>query len=187
MNKFSALGGVALLVVACQAHALTPLYELPQVTVTGNAIQPVPPGATWAEPLGASPGNYLPDFNFLVQLSNLLQAAKLIKDVRCTASGDRKFITSRSDNVERSLAAIDVANKIRTATGLISGAVLGKVKNPLDGKTYLAFEVTYADGGTEKWMLQPAPTMSNPIFDMPLPNSLNLSDGVVRPNQYCPW
>lgn len=68
---------------------------------------------------------------------------------------------------------------------ILRSAIIGQVVNPSDGKTYRAFQVVYADGGTERWMIFPSPASSVKLIDSPLPDSLILSDGVPKPSRYC--
>jgi hypothetical protein len=124
-----------------------------------------------------------------VNLAAKQRAAKSIVDVRCalTDSNPLSKVTSHNDTNDRWLAAQDVYVVITApdTAAAIRGAVLGTVVNPSTGKTIKAFKVTYADGGTEKWMIFPTPASVVKLFDTPFPGSLEMGDGQVSTSPNC--
>ena len=114
-----------------------------------------------------------------------MKGANRITDVRCVALGDLKFITSHDDLTGRYLAAASVYTNLQAASSMLKSMTVGIAVNPLDGITYKAFTITYADGGTEKWLAFPDPRASVKLFDSPLPDSLVLGNGQVQPSRWC--
>lgn len=91
-----------------------------------------------------------------------------------TLSADLKTTTTGSGTEGRWLAAMAMISSI-DAAGLFTwyGAAYGSIAIIVDGKTYGAFKVTYADGARETWMVTPNHlTSSMKLFDTPLPGSL---------------
>jgi hypothetical protein len=152
---------------------------LPTVTVIG--IIPTPGGFIF---IPAVTGEFNSSAAYMQHAANV-KNANAISDVRCVASGSRRFTTSLDDTLDRYLAAADVYNKIVTASAGMKSILIGSVINPSDGKAYLGFKITYADGGTEKWMALPDPRISTKLIDDPLPDSLVKGDGAVKASLWC--
>jgi hypothetical protein len=129
-----------------------------------------------------APEIYPQSQNQITMISQMNQVARIIRDVRCVATGGRERTTSHNDVLDRYFAAAEVYTAIQNTSVAIRGVILGSVKNPSDGKTYRGFQVTYADGGTEKWMVFPSPASSVKLLDTPYPDSLTRGDGVVKPS-----
>lgn len=179
----------ALLCAGVSAHASDPdPVTLPPVIVVGSPIAQVPVEYTF---IPAIPipyyGNPMDGFEFFFNLAQVQRGARGIVDVRCVLTSDLSRVTSHNDTTDRWLAAQGVYAVITapTTAAVIKNAVLGTVVNPSDGKTLKAFKVTYADGGSEKWMIFPSPASSVKLFDTPFPNSLVLGDGRVVPSPAC--
>jgi|GEM_PF-6298010 len=178
MKNF-ALVSVALALAGVTFDANTQAV-LPDITVTG--IRPLP--NDWSVtfyPMGGG-GYENNSMAWFVQHNQMVQAARVLTDVRCVALGDRSRTTSLADLTDRWLAATDVYQKVYGAAAVIKAGILGTVVSPLDGITYKAFTVVYADGGTEKWLLLPSGVLSAKVEDAPYPNSLKKGDGVIRPS-----
>ncbi|WP_428424033.1 hypothetical protein [Methylibium sp.] len=89
-------------------------------------------------------------------------------------SSATKSTTSKSDTLDRWLAATDVFNTV-VARGLFGmyQAAYGGISILIDTKRYTGFKVTYADGASEVWVINPGySTSSVKLFDNPAPNSL---------------
>ena len=152
------------------------------MTVIG--LRPVPvefiytdsPYATWNNSVSQQ---------WLTQHWNMVQVASRATDVRCVAAGDLQDVTSQADTTTRYLAAASVYTNLQVVSSTIKSMVVGTAVNPYDGATYKAFKVTYADNGTEKWLVFPDSRASVKLFDTPLPDSLVAGNGVVQKSKWC--
>jgi len=172
-------------VFCISSHAQDPIV-LDSVIVTGSSIAQVPIDFVWV-PAGmpvydpTMPGGY----QGLMIITAATKAAKTVSDVRCVLTTDLRKVTSRNDATDRWEAASAVYIVVQGAAQVVQGVIIGKVISPFDGKAYKAFQVTYADGGTEKWLIFPSPASSVKLFDTPLPGSLVYGDGVYHPSPSC--
>jgi len=168
--------------LSLSCHAFADDVQLPDITVVG--LRPVPVEFSYTDSPYVTPDNSVTQ-QWLTQHWNLVKAANGITDVRCVASGDLKNVTSLADTTSRYLAAASVYTKLQAASATLKSVTIGTAINPYDGVTYKAFKVTYADGGTEKWLVFPDPRASVKLFDTPLPDSLVPGNGVVQPSRWC--
>jgi hypothetical protein len=155
--------------------------EVQEIEIIGARIAPVTINLIFtAHPLADF--DYIQSQSQLTQIAKMARASRAIRDVRCVATGGRERTTSHADVLDRYFAAAEVYTTIQNSASAIQGIVIGTLKNPSDGKTYKGFEITYADGGTEKWMIFPSPASSVKLLDTPYPDSLKRGDGVVKPS-----
>jgi hypothetical protein len=93
-------------------------------------------------------------------------------------SSAAKQTTAGTGVTDRWLAAQEVFNSIKLANmwSLYQGAFGSTgIRIIVDGKSYQGFNVTYADGSTEKWVVNPGNATSMvKLFDTPAPNSLKV-------------
>lgn len=171
--------------------AITPAFgQSEPITVPGSlpeTIVTAPREYQWIGPaVGGSTGFSPISQQEIVRIGQMNMIGARLQDVRCSAATDLVNTTSHADEMTRFLAASSVYVNLRTASEMFRSRIIGQVINPSDGKTYKAFQVTYADGGREKWMIFPTPASSAKLIDPPLPGSLVLGDGVAKPSPYCP-
>lgn len=160
---------------------------LPPVYVPGT-IAPAPANYTWTPGiLFGTPVYGSPEWSMhqIIMIGQMNRASQALSDVRCIASSGLRETTSHSDLTTRWLAASEVYTRINSAAYVIKNATIGTVRSPVDGITYKAYTITYADGGTERWMIFPDPRSSNKIIDQPLPDSLVKGDGRPKPTAIC--
>lgn len=185
LSRFAVFAVLLSFVVSAQSEEVV----LDPVIVNGSSIAQVPSDYIFLPADPVSPGNPMDGIQFYIRIANSIKVSKSIVDVRCVLpiGSDLAKITSRDDTTQRWLAAQAVYANITNLNlaADIKGAVIGKVFNPSDGKTYQAFKVTYADNGTEKWMIFPTPVASIKLFDTPLPGSMEYGDGVRVPSPVC--
>lgn len=92
-------------------------------------------------------------------------------------SSASKTTTSTSDATSRWLAAQDLFNTTSASNMLALYAQAIPIRILIDGKYYRGYKVTYADGGTETWVVNPGyATSSFKLFDTPAPGSLKGPD-----------
>jgi hypothetical protein len=92
-------------------------------------------------------------------------------------SSASKTTTSTSDATTRWLAAQDMFITTMTSNLLTSYAQAMRISILLDGKYYRGYKVSYADGGSEVWVVNPGyATSSFKLFDTPAPGSLKGPD-----------
>jgi hypothetical protein len=158
------LAAVVLCAASAHAWAQSEPATLPTVRITGTAecSSVAAPAATRTQPEVAS-------------TSQLSVVVARLKDVRCSASVALINTTSKSDLDDRWLAATSVYAKLRSTADIFRSTIVEQVVNPSDGKTYEAFDVVYADGGTEKWMIVPSSASPVKLFEPPTAGSGSLA------------
>lgn len=82
-----------------------------------------------------------------------------------------------SDPTSRYLAAVDLYNTIEMQNLWPMYGSASRIVVIVDGRNYQGFTITYADGATETWMVNPGHFASSvKLFDAPLPGSLKPAD-----------
>lgn len=106
----------------------------------------------------------------LAEISSILKKANV-----CYAlvSTNARSTTSHDDVTSRWLAAQEVFNYLNNASYLTTyREMLGNITFRIDGKLYEGFKVTYADGVTETWPINPGYRYSTiKLLEQPMPNS----------------
>ena len=97
-----------------------------------------------------------------------LRTMKDTGDVRCLLSQSLRSVTSQNDFLDRQIAAQAVFRALQA---------LAPAKTKIIQLGYV--EVTYADGGTEKWPV-PFPSFSDGGINQPLPGR-TMGDGTPKP------
>lgn len=173
---------VAAVLLACSATASSAQQ---QVVILGTVVSPAPVWFNFSFSL-ASGGLHYPGGVFSqMQVTQIGQIARLInirRDVRCMFGSDLRNTTSHDDETTRWFAASAAYALTMQYVPAIRDAMTGTATNPLTGLTYKAWKITYADGGSENWVVFPDPRSSVKLFDTPLPNSLIRNDGVINLN-----
>jgi hypothetical protein len=90
-------------------------------------------------------------------------------------SESARTTTGASPNENRWLTAQEVFNAINMANLYQAAArASGAISVIVDGKSYLTFKVTYADGASERWAINPGHNTSVvKLFDAPIPDTLS--------------
>lgn len=106
----------------------------------------------------------------LAQINQLHKKANVCYAI---VSSNARSTTSHDDVTSRWLAAQEVFNYLNNASYLAEYKdLLGNIVFKIDGKIYEGFKVTYADGATETWLINPGYKHSTiKLIDQPLPNS----------------
>lgn len=125
---------------------------------------------------------YLQGQAMVSQVGTLNQLTNVLGDIRCVGVGNRKSVTSLADLNTRWLAASDVYLRVHGAAHLVQSGMIGRAINPTNGVSVPVFTIIYADGGQEKWLLQPSPMLSIRVLEEPFPNSLKAGDGIIKPS-----
>lgn len=113
-----------------------------------------------------------------------LKAEPKDKDVRCSTTGENRNVTSESDKIERMLAANQLVANFNLKAGPYQ--VLARNIFAFATKGRLKFEVTYADGGTETWLLNPSIASSAKVTE-PIDGTLKKPQVAgVKPSPNCP-
>lgn len=117
-------------------------------------------------------GRLLP--NGGLQVATYLAQQKQLEDtgdVRCALNTmDIRRTVSTADLIDRQIAAQAVFRSMH---------LLSSAKRTVTNQGFL--RVTYADGGSEQWVVLPYPAFSDGGISQPMPTTLKLGDGVVRP------
>lgn len=148
---------------------------LPQVTVNGNSIH-------WGS--GAFDDD---DFSIDVPQAGGSSLGNAVASARQRAldlsdlcknpgvSSDSKNTASTADTVSRWLAATDAFITVEQSNMYSMYLNASKLNIIVDGKSMYGFKVTYGDGGSEVWVINPAHlTSSDKLFDTPAPGTLEI-------------
>jgi len=130
-------------------------------------------GSVYSNPAGMSNPMY-------AVVAAFSQAMFKLTNVRCSATGRFRDVTSMSEPEDRWLAAEMVFREVKQLSKGF-GQLFGITTNPLLAGGTLT--VVYADGGTEVWNISSAAFSA--ALSAPESNSLKLGDGTVHPHPIC--
>lgn len=163
-NKRLSAGLVAVVLLVGQRET-NAIQTMPTITVNG--------GGGLSGGLGGSGGMPISEFPAIMAM---IQGLAIATDVRCLG-GAYSSVVSTSDTTERWLAAESVFRAVKQwANSNSKWAKGGLVRGDI-------MSITYADGGTENWIvMSPIPSAA---LEGAVPGSLRLGNGVVKPTAIC--
>ncbi|WP_156379426.1 hypothetical protein [Acidovorax sp. Root402] len=153
-------------------------YSLPPVTVTDQGFYDFGVGG-YSPPQQAGGGEPFPGyFTLVVGAERYIQAS----NVRCSATGELRNVTSQSPVLDRWMAAEQVYRRLKQFDSF--WAFWGANNTP-DKRGW--FLVIYADGYSEQWAVI-TPLFSQVTPGSPMPNTMkpgNTPPGQIEPNTLC--
>lgn len=119
-------------------------------------------------------------FTGYAKMMALLKSIELVEDVRCVGQGFEKT-TSHANVAERWMAAEAVYRRVSSGRGIFK-KLFGS--DPVDPKAAQFLKVTYADGGTETWLVV-NPLFSTALSPTPVADSMKKGSGILQIHPVC--